>query len=87
MKKIDLRGMECPTPLIKAIEEYTKLGEGETLEILMDSKQCVELLDEGINEMKAGEIKIEETNPGTYKVILTKKSKAAKVKFPSADSC
>lgn len=86
MKKIDLRGMECPHPFIKAVEEYSKLSQGETLEIIMTSKRCVELLQEAIGDAWKDSVWISEEEPGVYIIRVTKKY-PAKIKDPSKNSC
>jgi len=87
MKRLDLTGSECPTPFIRAMEEFSNVKEGEILEIIMDSKRCVELLEESVKTTRAGEIKVEEIGPETYKVTVIKKKASTKIKSPVSDSC
>ncbi len=87
MKRLDLTGSECPIPFIRAIEEFSNVNEGETLEIVMDSKRCVELLEESVKTTRSGDIKVEEISPGIYKVTLIKKKATTGIKSPASDSC
>ncbi len=87
MKRLDLTGSECPIPFIRAMEEFSNAKEGETLEIIMDSRRCVELLEESVKATRAGDIKVEEVSPGTYKVTLIKKKATSRIKSPASDSC
>lgn len=87
MKRLDLTGGECPIPFIRAMEEFSKAREGEALEIIMDSKRCVELLEESLKATRAGDIEVEEVSPGVYKLKLVKKKATTRIKSPASDSC
>ncbi len=66
---LDLRGEECPSPLVKVARTLTKL-DNKKLVVLTDIKECVSLIRETIESIGSYNITVlEEDN--YWKIIVT----------------
>ena len=61
-KILDFRGEECPQPLYKAVREIASSKPGETIEILTDSEQCVDLISTAVEATGAGSVHLVREN-------------------------
>ncbi len=72
MKRLDLRGAECPKPLYEVARTLREAGKGETIEIIVDSKLCYDMIMDLVNAV--GLAKVLETTEGevsTIKLLVT----------------
>lgn len=71
MKILDLRGEECPGPLVKTIRELSKACKGEELVLLTTSRMCVDMIRESVEAFGIGSIDVAEKD-GYYEIVLKK---------------
>lgn len=63
MKKVlDVRGEECPEPVIKVARALEATEEGDTIFVLTDNYECVKYIKELVNIANIGELEIKERN-------------------------
>ena len=65
---LDLRGEDCPGPLVKAIREASKTPIGGSIQVLTDSDRCVELLKDMVSDLGLGKVTVDDK--GDYKVVV-----------------
>jgi len=58
---LDVRGEECPGPLVKATRMLAKLSKGDELVILTDIEECVRLIRETVEMLNVSFIHVEQT--------------------------
>lgn len=56
LKVVDLRGQECPTPVIRVLREFMALGEGGEIVALIDSEPCVEQIKAFLGHLPDAEV-------------------------------
>ena len=57
MRTLDLRGEDCPGPLVKTIRELAKMRKGEKV-VLTTSKLCVELIKQTVELLEIAKIEV-----------------------------
>lgn len=71
MKQIDVRGLSCPEPVLRARAAMDKLSQGEQVELILDSQTSLENVSRAAKSMKCDLVADE---PGSdIKIVLTRK--------------
>ncbi|MCE4612064.1 MAG: sulfurtransferase TusA family protein [Desulfurococcales archaeon] len=56
VKRLDLRGAECPKPLYEVARTIRESRAGDLIEILVDSKECEEMIVDMVTAVDAGRV-------------------------------
>lgn len=75
---LDVRGEICPYPMLKAVEALPRLREGEELEVLTDHAPALQTIP-AYTQRLGYLTRIEEVEPGVWKVVVYKPAAAAEV--------
>jgi TusA-related sulfurtransferase len=78
MSILDLRGEDCPGPLVKTIRALAKMRKGEKIVVLTTSKLCVELLEQTVESLKIAKIEVQ-NRENFYEVYLEKMVEEMKI--------
>jgi TusA-related sulfurtransferase len=78
MRSLDLRGEDCPGPLVKTIRELAKMRKGEKVVVLTTSKLCVELLKQTVESLEIAKIEVH-SRENFYEVYLEKIAEEMKI--------
>jgi TusA-related sulfurtransferase len=78
MRSLDLRGEDCPGPLVKTIRELAKMRNGEEVVVLITSKLCVELLKQTVELLEIAKIEVH-SNENFFEVYLKKIAEEMKI--------
>jgi TusA-related sulfurtransferase len=78
MSILDLRGEDCPGPLVKTIRALAKMRKGEKIVVLTTSKLCVELLEQTVESLKIAKIEVQ-NRENLYEVYLEKMVEEMKI--------
>ncbi len=65
---LDLRGEECPAPLVKVARTLAKISD-KTLIVLTDIKECVKLIRETVESIGSYNVDVQE-DKGYWKIIV-----------------
>lgn len=68
---IDMRGEDCPGPLVKAIREAAKAPVGSVIQVLTDSERCVDLLKDMVSDLGLGKVSVDDK--GDYMVVTIRR--------------
>lgn len=56
VKRLDLRGAECPKPLYEVARTIRESRAGDLIEILVDSRDCEEMIVDMVTAIDAGTV-------------------------------
>jgi TusA-related sulfurtransferase len=73
VKKLEVLGMVCPFPLVKAKEEIAGLSSGDELVIDFDCTQATETIPRWAAEAGHSITKFEKTGPAQWSITIKKK--------------
>ncbi len=69
MRVLDLRGQECPKPVLRALRALATTAE-KLLVILVDSRSCAETIKYMVESLAIGAADYREEAPGVYRVTV-----------------
>ncbi len=68
---LDLRGEECPGPVIKTLRKLVSAKKGEEIIVLTDSKECVNVIRESIVSLGIGSFDVKQEG-SYYRIMIVK---------------
>jgi len=66
-RMLDMRGLQCPEPLIRIVKVIEGLGTGEVVDVVTDVPECVNLIKETVEGFELGLVEV--LNRGEYFIL------------------
>jgi len=70
---LDVRGYTCPYPVIYTRKALTKLGSGDTLEVLTDNPPSCENIPKAVKEDGHEVLSVENIERGVWRITIIKR--------------
>jgi len=67
VRVLDMRGLQCPEPLIRIVKVIEGLGTGDVVDVVTDVPECVNLIKEAVEGFGLGLVEV--LNKGEYFVL------------------
>ncbi len=68
---LDVRGEDCPAPMVKVVRKIARIPEGDRLKVLTDIEECVRLIRETVEAIEL-EVEVRDTGKGYWEMIIEK---------------
>ena len=67
VKVLDVRGLQCPEPLLRIVKVVEELNTGEVVDVITDVPECVNLIKETVEGFELGLVEV--LNRGEYFIL------------------
>jgi len=58
VKVLDVRGLQCPEPLLRIVKVVEELNTGEVVDVITDVPECVNLIKEAVEGFELGLVEV-----------------------------